>query len=278
MKLERYSDPQIFTADVLDILLRDEVLNNLPIAILGGASDADTSPWLMAAVKDDAGSVLLTALCTPPFNVLLYATNPALDVAALQLLANELKSTGYALPGVLAEQSLAHRFAHAYTGNAAIKPLNSMHIMRLDRLNDTRPTPGHCRPLREEDLFFAPYWDRAMEEDCGIQTFDLPHHIQSVKGHIGNDTYYIWEDNVPVSQAVHGRSTANGAVVNAVYTPPHYRGLGYATANVAALSRMLLDKGHKFCCLFADAENPISCGIYRKIGYKNLCLFDEIKF
>ncbi len=67
-------------------------------------------------------------------------------------------------------------------------------------------------------------------------------------------------------------------MVNAVYTPPHYRGNGYASSVVAELSQILLDRGNQFCCLFADAKNPISCGIYRKIGYENQCIMDELKF
>jgi predicted GNAT family acetyltransferase len=67
-------------------------------------------------------------------------------------------------------------------------------------------------------------------------------------------------------------------VVNGVYTPNHYRGKDYASSVVAELSRMLLERGNKFCCLFADAKNPISCSIYRKIGYYDLCVFDELKF
>ncbi|MDW7657647.1 MAG: GNAT family N-acetyltransferase [Bacillota bacterium] len=73
-------------------------------------------------------------------------------------------------------------------------------------------------------------------------------------------------------------STENGAVVNSVYTPPHYRNNGYATSLVASLSQRLLDQGYKFTCLFADAENPVSCGIYRKIGYVDQCIFDVLRF
>jgi len=85
-------------------------------------------------------------------------------------------------------------------------------------------------------------------------------------------------DGHPVSQAVHARSTRNGAVINGVYTPPNYRRKGYATSVVTELTRILLERGNKFCSLFADAENPVSCGIYRKIGYYDLCVFDDIKF
>lgn len=67
-------------------------------------------------------------------------------------------------------------------------------------------------------------------------------------------------------------------MVNAVYTPPHYRGKGYATSCVASLSQHLLNSGYKFCSLFTDLANPVSNSIYMKIGYRPVCDYDEYKF
>ena len=61
--------------------------------------------------------------------------------------------------------------------------------------------------------------------------------------------------------------TAHGIRVNAVYTPVELRGQGYASATVAALSQLLLDRGYRFCCLYTDLSNPTSNAIYKRIGY-----------
>jgi len=53
-----------------------------------------------------------------------------------------------------------------------------------------------------------------------------------------------------------------------VYTPRELRGRGFATATVAALSQLLLDQGHQFCCLYTDLANPTSNAIYQRIGYQ----------
>lgn len=276
MKFERYTDTDSFAMDALEVLLENEVQNNLPISFISNKTDA-VKKWLLATVKDDKGGVVLTAACTPPFDIVLYETRNRQNDDAVRLLSNELKSCGFALPGVLAEQGLARRFAEIHVSDGYRRHM-SMNIMRLDAVSSTQKAAGVCRPLREEDLFFAPYWCRAFGEDCHVEVFDILTNVDMLRKHIGKDTYYIWEDGVPVSQAVHGRSTTNGAVVNFVYSPPHYRGRGYASSCVSALSQNLLDGGYKFCALFADAENPISCGIYRKIGYKDLCVFDQWKF
>jgi predicted GNAT family acetyltransferase len=276
VKFERYPDTDSFADEVLDILLEEEVQNNLPIGFIGNKTDA-VKNWLLAAVKDEHGGVVLTAACTPPFNLILFETRNKPNDAAVRFLAGELNSIGFSIPGVIAEQGLARRFAAAY----AEKPYHrhsSMNIMRLDAVTPLPMATGTCRPMREEDLFFTPYWGRAFGEECNVEFYDIPTTTQQLRRHIGKDTFYIWEDGHPVSQAVNGRNTVNGAVVNYVYTPPHYRNKGYAAACVATLSQLLLDRGNKFCALFADAENPISNGIYRKIGYRDVCIYDALRF
>ena len=277
MRFVRYTSIDAFAGDTLEILLENEVQNNLPISFIADKT-TDKTNWFLASVKDEDGGVVLTAACTPPFNIVMYETRNQPNSAAVKLLGDELKSIGLAFPGVLAEQSLAQRFAESYADGHGFHTNLSMNVMRLDKVSDMDRSPGHCRLLREDDLYFVPYWERAFSEECRVEVFDIPTNTEQVKSRIEEQTHFIWEDGRPVSQAVHGRSTQNGAVVNGVYTPPHYRRKGYASSVVAELSQVLLERGHTFCCLFADADNPISCGIYRKIGYYDLCVFSEIKW
>ncbi|MCL2124998.1 MAG: GNAT family N-acetyltransferase [Oscillospiraceae bacterium] len=277
MRFERYADINAFSDDVLEILLENEVQNNLPVSFINNSLASDTSKWLLGAVKDDHGSILLVVARTPPFNIVLYETRNIRNDAAVKLLSDELKSMEHMVPGVVAAQGLAQRFADEYTQNGYSLHL-SMNIMRLDIVTDIAKAPGRYRTLREEDLYFVPFWERAFSEDCGTEAYEIKTIVERLRGRLGKDTHYIWVNGHPVSQAVHGRSTQNGAVVNMVYTPPHYRNKGYASSVVAELSVLLLERGNKFCCLFADAANPISCGIYRKIGYRDLCVYDELVF
>ena len=276
MRFQRYTDTDSFAADVLDILLIDEAQNNLPLSFLSNKTDA-VKNWFMATVKNDDGGVALTAACTPPFNIVLYETRNQPNDTALKLLTDELKSANFMIPGVLAEQSLAQRFAQTYADDAFHHHM-SMNIMRLDFVSNYERADGFARSIQDKDLCFAPYWGRAFGEDCRVAVRNIPELTEQIKNHIGRDDFFIWEDGQAVSQAVNERVTPNGAVISYVYTPPHYRGRGYATSCVAALSQHLLDNGKKFCALFADANNPVSCGIYRNLGYKDQCSFNELKF
>ena len=277
MKFQRYDSLAAFENAALDTLMENEAQNNLPISFLQ-YKDADVSSWLLATVSDDAGGVLLTAACTPPFGVTLYETGNRMDNGALLLFIRELRAIGFELTGVNSESGLARRFARIYAGEGNYTANLKMNVMRLDEVIMPDKAPGHMRPLAEEDLFFAPHWERAFSEDCGTEVYTILRNYDRLRARLGRDVHYFWEDRVPVSQAAHGRSIVNGAVVNSVYTPPQYRGRGYATSLVAQLSQTLLERGHKFCCLFADADNPVSCGIYRKLGYRDICVCEVIAF
>jgi predicted GNAT family acetyltransferase len=58
-----------------------------------------------------------------------------------------------------------------------------------------------------------------------------------------------------------------GARVGPVYTPPESRRRGYAGAITAAISRRALDDGAPQVSLFTDLANPISNGVYQRLGY-----------
>ncbi len=278
MKLELYKSTEVFGNDVMEILLRQEVQNNLPIGLIRNERGVDTTDWFMAAVKDDSGAVVLTALCTPPFNVLLVETDQMPNQAAVDFLSREIRGMNLIFPGVTAERGLAACFAGVHVGENMYYTVHSLIAMRLDKFADFSQAPGYARPLCAEDMYFAPYWMHGFVVDCGLETYDIPTYVESLGKKVGKDDHYFWVDKFPVAQAAFARSTVNGAVLGAVYTPPHFRGKGYGTAIVAELARKGFERGHKFCCLFADAKNPVSCGMYQKIGFVNQGTLDELRF
>lgn len=63
-----------------------------------------------------------------------------------------------------------------------------------------------------------------------------------------------------------------------VYTPLDFRRRGYATSLTAALSQLLLDSGKQFTALYTNPANLVSNSIYRKIGDRPVCDFDQYRF
>jgi predicted GNAT family acetyltransferase len=142
--------------------------------------------------------------------------------------------------------------------------------------------PGAARPATEADLDLLAGWWRAFLAEV---THDPPASDADVESAVrlrldapgwGID---LWEDGgEPVSLAAFGNPTPNGARIGPVYTPPDARGRGYAGALVAHASQSLLDSGRRFCFLYADQANPSANGIYRRIGYEQVCESANIAF
>ncbi|MCL1806774.1 MAG: GNAT family N-acetyltransferase [Oscillospiraceae bacterium] len=302
MIFERYANTDAFAVDTLEILLEHEAQNMLLInhimdktweikddlfthindkgwdkseSLIGfiNLTFGDTDSF-RATIKDDNGSVVLTAACMPPYDMAIYEIGNKPNGEALQLLVDELRDINYEFTSLTAERGLAQRFAEAY--GLDYKKHTSKIIMQLDKTKDIPKAPGHCRPLQINDLHFAPYWGRACLEACHQKPLGVQLLYETYKQRIENQLQHIWEDDHPVSQVIHSGNTPNGTIISDVYTPPYYRGKGYATSLVWEVSRLILEKGKRFCLLYADAGNPISCGIYRKIGYYDLCVMDEI--
>jgi uncharacterized protein len=64
--------------------------------------------------------------------------------------------------------------------------------------------------------------------------------------------------------------------INAVFTLEEERGKGYASACVAALSQRLLDRGWRYCLIFADRSNVTTNRIYSRLGYREIAAFATI--
>ena len=265
MKLELYESVQSYLHDIMALLTEYETQNNLFVSIcLKGKDGTDTSGWVMATVKDENAKPAIIAIMTPPFNLLLFERDNVPCPKGVTLLAQKLEVFGISVPGVMGEPSVADRFSKEYASLTGKKRnlTRNLRIYRLDRVNPLPKTGGKLRLSNHNDLFFMPYWYSAFAVDCHFKGIDIAEATDKIIQLTKSSSLYIWEDEIPVSQAAASRKTLNGSVINCVYTPPHYRGKGYATACVAALSQHLLDSGSKFCVLFADLANPISNSIY----------------
>ena len=64
--------------------------------------------------------------------------------------------------------------------------------------------------------------------------------------------------------------TPNSVSFSGVYTPDEFRNRGYASNAVAGATQLALDRGRKFCALFADRELATPMRIYRSVGYRPL--------
>jgi predicted GNAT family acetyltransferase len=79
--------------------------------------------------------------------------------------------------------------------------------------------------------------------------------------------FWVDDEGRRVHLTGHSLPSFGVARIGPVFTPREHRGLGYAGATVAEVSRMLRDAGARVT-LFTDQANPVSNTLYQRLGYR----------
>jgi RimJ/RimL family protein N-acetyltransferase len=287
MKFTSYTNINDFYATTYDLLMCHEAQNLIPLGniILGKEGKdknawRDPANWYMTTVSD-AGGVQLAAIMTPPHNITLYARDNKIDDAAVSCLIDGIG--GVPVPGVIARKDMALHFAQAFCAAKGLTFETKMEqrIYELTRVNPDIVQMGTMRLAEERDMCFLPYWMESFysADEYGKTTMNIPQDADIYLHRIGQKKIYVLEEQgQPVSIAAMTREMQTVCGVGLVYTPPYFRGKGYATSCVAQLSQMILDRGFTKCVLYTDLANPTSNSIYQKMGYKPICDSVMLKF
>jgi predicted GNAT family acetyltransferase len=281
MRLRRYTDLPAYTGLALPFLLQREAEHCLQIGILTTLLRGETSnsraPYLALVVNDD-GAVVLVAMATPPFNLILSHPAPLPDASldeALLLVATGVHDAALGPPGVIGPNALTERYVAKWqtlTGQTAHVAV-SERIYRLERVTPPQGVAGEMRRIEEADRPLLRAWLRAFAAEA-LNESDDPWVETQINRRLRFESsgMYLWQvGGSPVSLAGYGGPTPHGVRIGPVYTPPAARGHGYASALTAALSQTLLDGGRQFVFLFTDLTNPTSNHIYQSVGYQPVC-------
>ncbi len=278
MNLTTYQDADAFLRETQGVLEEREAENNLMLGLCLKMSSEEIEPAPYFATVKQNDDLLVAAIMTPPHKLIVYSdTNARVEV--FELLTADLLAKGLPVPGVIGRSAGASTFAKAWekiTGESAIQGMRHR-IYRLTEVNQPQTPSGSFRVATKDDLTLLAQWTLAFHHEA-VPNDPLSDVQGATRRRVAHKEIFVWEDAGPVSVAARSRPTTNGVSVNLVYTPPEYRGRGYATACVASLSRHLLDSGFSFCALFADFANPTSNHVYKKIGYRPICDFVEWRF
>jgi uncharacterized protein len=283
MQLKRFDRIDEFYPLVEPFLLAHEAEHCLMLGLSTNLLKHDSSyqeqPYL--AFVEDGGEIVAVALRTPPYNLILsYMT----DDKPLSVIADDVQSLYSELRGVLGMQPYSQIFAERWKAMSGQQYRLNLHegIYRLECVKPVSDVRGTYRLAYESDREILTQWfiefsaeavePISHEEAERLVTMRLTSE-PSLRG------VRLWVvDGVPVSFAGYSGPTPNGIRIGPVYTPPNYRGHGYASACVAALSQEMLDAGRKFVFLFTDLSNPTSNHIYQTIGYEMVSTIDEYRF
>lgn len=271
MELTIHPSAAAFLSSAEGPLLREEALHNLILGIAAQVRDGhafgDEAPYFLTVGL--GRELFAAAIRTPPFPLIL--ASPGGHRGAIEALVDHLATADPHLPGVNGPLPAATAFTDLWQKRRAVRAHIAMRTRIYELWSVVPPAgvPGTMRPAREEDLPLLADWASAFHAEAAPH--DPPPDPQAMVERLRESgTLVVWDHQGPVSMAGSSRRSARGATVSLVYTPPVCRGRGYASACVAALSQLLLDRGCAFCTLYTDLANPTSNEIYRRIGYRPL--------
>lgn len=225
-------------------------------------------------VVDDR--VVGVAMRTAPFRPYPMFVLPMPDDAARAVgdavAARDEEVTGVngALP---AAQVLAETLAEHQGGRAEIHEHTRLHL--LGELVEPPRPHGRLRAATPADAELSLAWFQGFmaeaAEQAGRPHAPMPdfHDEELIAGKIDREEIWLWEteDGEVVHLTAHNPPSFGVARIGPVFTPKAQRGRGLASAGVAGVSRMLLDRGAQVC-LYTDQANPTSNKIYAALGYE----------
>ena len=282
--VESHSSASRFLARMEPLLMAQEARYGL---MLGIALNVQRQPDFYSqrepyfAVAEDAEGVAAAACMTPPHGIIVYSERADCH-PGLIVIAHDLMQRGWQLPTVNGPEPICTEFAKLWGDLRGVRAEVAVRERTFELRQVIHPTysPGALRRATLDDLELVAQWHVEFVEEAlhGVETLSLADARERVATKITQGILYLWEDGEPTSLAGTARPTPTGISIGPVYTPPHFRGKGYASSCVAALSQRLLDEGRAFCALFTDLANPTSNHIYQAIGYQPVCDYTVYHF
>jgi ribosomal protein S18 acetylase RimI-like enzyme len=268
LKWTRVVDASASLERALSFLLKDEVENTLALGMLERETLPGPPALLVLGDRPD-GTVGGLAIMTPPAKLVVTR----LDDDDAGGLVESLAGSEGSIPGVIAPERTAEALAARWAPRLVMRRAMTEDLYRLQDAPAVPAATGALRLAAPADEPILTPWVEAFAAQALIDLSDARVHAQK---RIAQKQLFVWDDGRPVSMAAFSGKPERMARVGLVYTPPECRGLGYATACVAALSARLIGTGRS-CLLFADRSNPVSTGIYRKLGYRQVAAFAEYR-
>ncbi len=266
----RYADPMAFLAAAAPVLARDEALASSYIAWATGLvrnPPAESEPAYLATYAD--GGSVGAAVWRGLGGLWVGASDCEAAIAFAEDVFARHAEAVRALQGVVGTMTACEAFARKWRALSGRPHALRVQLRnhKLTRVEPVPQPPGAARVATVDDIG----WVSAAQHEfiTEIQLPEDPERLRAlVPRRIGNGQFWIWDDAGAAAFAGWTDAPPDAARIAPVYTPPHLRGRGYATALVAALSQALLDEGRQRLFLITDLANPVSNAIYAKIGFQ----------
>lgn len=268
------ADPREFAAQAGRFIAAERE-RNVIATVAGDALAGAYRQTHFAWAGTPAGEIVAAGLRTAPWPLLVAGLD---DQLAASLVAAWLERDPE-LPGVggpaESSRALAGAWREATGGTTLLLMREAMHA--LSRVTPpARPASGELRLATLADLELLVAWEVAFRLEARVATSG--EEERAVRRRIEKRAQYVWQDGAAVSTLGRSAAVARVTRIGPVYTPPEWRGRGYASAAVAAASQLALESDADTCMLLTDLANPTSNRIYAALGYRRFAEWEDHSF
>ncbi|MCA9003340.1 MAG: hypothetical protein KDB61_15560, partial [Planctomycetes bacterium] len=247
MNVIEFPDAASFLERTRSFLESDQALYGLALGtaqrVAEGHRFGTEDPWF--AVVEEGEWLRGVVLHTPPKPMMIVS----LELEAITPLIQAMRDKGRTVSDVTGPADsvpfFTGRWAHIHGLDQRVK----MHLRMfcLDRVVPPDSVPAGAAELAQEsDLDWLDAWTTGFVTDCHLPPTDpgLPSPAVDM---VQRQRLFLWKDaGVPKCMAAFTRETPDSFSISWVYTPKEFRGHGYASALVAAISQQALDRGKRF--------------------------------
>ncbi len=260
-RVERVPDAEAFLSLTAPLRAAEPYLTNVLATVAQGVVDGrryDGEDWWV--VRDPAGRVRGAAARTRPHPLQL---SPMPVEAAREL---GRATAGDLPPGAYGTREVVTAYAAGTSAHLGARSTETLYL--LGELVTPAAVPGAPRQASAAEFDTLVAWHEQFARDADVPAFDMP---SSVRGRLAFGGLWWWcVGDVPVALAGHAQPIdgPHGPVgrVGPVFTPAAHRRQGYGAAITAHVSG-LLARRCSTVLLYADAANPTSNGVYRRLGF-----------
>ena len=251
-------------------------MNNLTIGIINNIADKtkEYKDHNYISVTDNESTEAVSISTTP--RIIISGDQKYKD--AIKLICKYYIDSGQSMSGVIGERTISRLFADE-SGLKQFKE-RGLIVHELVRVNELPMSKGSFEKVKHEEAELITGHRITFEnETFGFTRLNYDELLKDTETKIKNGNMFSWKVNEEiVSMAAIMRNTKNIGIIGLVYTPPQFRGNGYATGTVLKLSELIFKRGFSKCGLFTDSSNPTSNHIYYKIGYRPVTEFADVYF
>jgi ribosomal protein S18 acetylase RimI-like enzyme len=264
-----YSDPRTFTDRVKKFLSLREGENSYFLGLLPDlVTKGPVANQEFFIVEEDNAIVAAGVVLPNRVMCMTWATHHVIDALVDHYVKNRLPVAQILAPGHVSGY-FGRMFAQRTGGRAELG--RGERVYQLAR-NFYAPSNGHLEVATPADLPLVREWIEEFIREASMEMHDrtVGGLIDSL---IARRILYLWKNPNPVSMAAWVAPTPHGASINFVYTPPEFRGQGYAKAVSAALGAQMLASGLRYCFILTDINDVRTNSLYQSIGARTLCEF-----